>query len=609
MSRTASLDPARPRAAIAVAAAAVGALVVALAPTVAVPAQAAVAVPPTPALSGVLDSFPTYQEQSSCTPTPKPGAAKLRDLIRRTYGDYSIGIYRDCSIGGVSEHKEGRALDWMVSVRNAGQKAKAEAFLSWLTKPDSEGNPAANARRLGIMYIGWNDRFWRGYDVDRGWTELHGCFAPDRKAKGYDTICHRNHVHLSLTWEGAMAMTSYWTGKALAPTCDPGWGSDAGAPVAGAGLVPVAPVRVLDTAAGTGLDEPCRLGQPQWSSDTRMLAVQVTGRGDVPAEGVAAVAVRATTWRASAPFPTLRLRARTTSASVPAVSTWTTASYGSTVVVPVASDGTIRLSLDKGTADVRLDVVGYAPASVPAEPLGALPSGTARAVRPTAAAVGSAVKPGETRILDLSGTAGMPADGLAGVSVSVQSAATSTQGLVQVSAPGAAVPASTLRTATRASRVAQALVPTVDGRISLRNTGTSPVVLTVRVHGWWTAAAVEGAAATTTLASPVAVLNTVTGLGFKGAFTSAAARRLLVTGKAGVPAGAKAVLLQVSVLGGTKATTLWAAGSGAVPAVSANKGRWAHDLVIVPLGPDGAVSFSTTTYGAHARAVVVGYTA
>ena len=610
MSRNASLDAARPRSLGAVVAAAAAALLVALVPALGSPSEAATAVPPTPALTGALDDYPTYQEQSSCTPTPKPGAAKLRDLITRTYGPYSIGIYRDCSYGGISEHKEGRALDWMISVRNAGQKAKADAFLSWLTKPDAQGNPAANARRLGIMYIGWNDRMWRGYDVGRGWTELKGCFAAAKKSTAYDTECHRNHVHLSLTWEGAMAMTSYWTGKALAPTCDLGWGGDAGAPVAGTGLIPVTPVRVLDTAAGTGLDAPCRLGQPEWSGDTRMLSVRVTGVGDVPADGVAAVALRTTTWKTSAPFPTVRLRARTSSASVPAVSTWTTASYGSTVVVPVASDGTVRVSLDKGTADVRLDVVAWSPAaSVVVGPAESLAGGTARAVRPATVAAGSALQPGESRTLDLSGVAGMPADGLTGVSVSVLAGRTTAQSTVTIAGPGARLAASSLRTSTTAARAAQALVPTTDGRITLRNTGTAPVPLTVRVHGWWTAAAVEGGGATTTLASPVALVNTETGVGLVGAFTSSTARPVVVVGKAGVPVGAKAVLLQVSVKAGSTATTLYLRGSGAIPAVSAIAGRWAHDLVLVPLGADGTVAFSTPSKGTHVRALVVGYTA
>ena len=34
--------------------------------------------------------------------------------------------------GGRSEHKEGRAIDWMVDVRDPQQRANAEAFLGWL---------------------------------------------------------------------------------------------------------------------------------------------------------------------------------------------------------------------------------------------------------------------------------------------------------------------------------------------------------------------------------------------------------------------------------------------------------------------------------------------
>ena len=65
------------------------------------------------------------------------------------------GSVRNCTDDGISEHLEGRAWDWNVNVKNATQFAQAAQLLTWLT--DNDGY---NARRLGIMYIGYNARIW-----------------------------------------------------------------------------------------------------------------------------------------------------------------------------------------------------------------------------------------------------------------------------------------------------------------------------------------------------------------------------------------------------------------------------------------------------------------
>lgn len=406
-----------------------------------------------------------------------------------------------------------------------------------------------------------------------------------------------------------MGLTSFWSGKTLNDTCWSGWGPGPDPAVAGGDLVPVTPVRVLDTTTGVGLEQPCRLGAPRWSGDDRTLAFRVVGQGEVPEDGVATVALRVTAWGTSAPYPTVRVRSVDSAASVPAVTSWSTASYGATVIAPVASDGTVRLSIDRGTSEARVDVVGWAPPADSPAPA-ALAGGTVRTVRPAVVSgTGTSLAAGESRTIDLSGTAGMPADGLRGVALAVTVGKTTTTGVVSVSAPGASSSVGMLRTSTSASRVAQVLVPTTDGRVTLRNTGTSSLSFSLRLQGWFTATATTGNARTTLLAAPVPVVNTETSLGLAGAFTSSTARTVTVVGKAGVPVGATAVLVQVSYKAGSAAGTLWVRGSGAAPAVSAVATRWAHDLVLVPLSSAGTVSLSTTSYGAHARVAVVGYAA
>ena len=54
-----------------------------------------------------------YQAQTTCSPTAKPGVADFAARLLRAYPTTrSLGIVRACSVGGTSEHKEGRAFDW-----------------------------------------------------------------------------------------------------------------------------------------------------------------------------------------------------------------------------------------------------------------------------------------------------------------------------------------------------------------------------------------------------------------------------------------------------------------------------------------------------------------
>jgi hypothetical protein len=152
-----------------------------------------------------IEVFSPYQAQSTCNPTPKPGTLALSKLVMAAYpGTGTSGIARDCSIGGLSEHKEGRAWDWHVVYSNPKQRAQAADFVHWLFATDAYGNTFAQARRLGIMYVIWNKRIWGAYSAGSGWRPYTGADP------------HTGHMHISLSWAGAEKKTSYWTG-AVAP--------------------------------------------------------------------------------------------------------------------------------------------------------------------------------------------------------------------------------------------------------------------------------------------------------------------------------------------------------------------------------------------------------
>jgi peptidoglycan hydrolase-like protein with peptidoglycan-binding domain len=191
----------------------------ALAPTLpAVAAQAAPAYPvprPPVQLPVELDPIPANQSAKVCDPTAKAGVVAFRALILSTYtGSGDSGISRACATKGSSEHHEGRAWDWRVSATNATQAGQANALLSWMTAADSAGRHGAMARRLGIMYIIWNDRIWSPGRAAEGWRPyVHAACRNITMDQCSVTLRHRDHVHFSFTAPGAMKQTSFWTGE------------------------------------------------------------------------------------------------------------------------------------------------------------------------------------------------------------------------------------------------------------------------------------------------------------------------------------------------------------------------------------------------------------
>lgn len=148
-----------------------------------------------------VDDYGSYQPQVSCDPVAKPGVLATKALMQKKFGGGDLGIARGCGDRGLSEHKEGRAWDWALNANTAAGKKTARKALRWLTKTRG-GEPAANARRLGIMYIIWDRHtVWRTYSPTQGPTRYTGA-SP-----------HTDHMHISFTWNGASGRTAYWTGQ------------------------------------------------------------------------------------------------------------------------------------------------------------------------------------------------------------------------------------------------------------------------------------------------------------------------------------------------------------------------------------------------------------
>jgi hypothetical protein len=162
----------------------------------------AIAAPTAPTFGSAIEDDAPYQPQQTCDAVAKVGVLKFRDMVLKAYpGTGDSGITRACSDGGRSEHKDGRAWDWTASVSNSKQVAQVNDLLHWLFATDKYGNKHAMARRLGIMYIIWNAKIW---NAGSDHWDTYSCSGT--------TACHKDHVHFSFGWAGALAKTSYWTG-------------------------------------------------------------------------------------------------------------------------------------------------------------------------------------------------------------------------------------------------------------------------------------------------------------------------------------------------------------------------------------------------------------
>jgi hypothetical protein len=174
-----------------------------------IPAAVA-AKPAKPSFGPGIDPSPGYVGQRKCSPNAKPGVLAFQRLVMRAYPGTGYGsISRGCSIGGTSEHKEGRAWDWGVNARKLSQKRAAEDLFEWLFAKDARGNGYAMARRLGVMYLIFNRRIWF---PGSGWRvycrqKPRGCVAPGGGGLRHP---HDDHVHFSFTWAGAMKKTTFW---------------------------------------------------------------------------------------------------------------------------------------------------------------------------------------------------------------------------------------------------------------------------------------------------------------------------------------------------------------------------------------------------------------
>jgi hypothetical protein len=167
-----------------------------------------------------IEPLAAYEPQQVCMNGAQPAVAAFRSLVLQAFpSSADLGIVRGCGVGGLSEHKEGRAWDWGVNVNRPDQRRSAEEVISWLFATDEFGNRFAMARRLGVMYVIWDGHIWSAASAEQGWRPYKGRSA------------HTDHVHLSFNKAGAAGLTSFWRGAGISL-------SDLGLGIVTSGLLP-----------------------------------------------------------------------------------------------------------------------------------------------------------------------------------------------------------------------------------------------------------------------------------------------------------------------------------------------------------------------------------
>ena len=161
-----------------------------------------------------VEPYASYQPQTACAPKAKPGTQALGRWVVRTYGGGYGRISGPCTGGSVSEHKEGRAFDWSLNAAKAADRTRAQRFMRAIFATGPSGEPAELARRMGVMYVIWNDRIYASYDQFR--VRAYRSSSCKTLAKCSKTLRHRDHVHISLTRPGGNGKTSWYAGRVSA---------------------------------------------------------------------------------------------------------------------------------------------------------------------------------------------------------------------------------------------------------------------------------------------------------------------------------------------------------------------------------------------------------
>ena len=370
----------------------------------------------------------------------------------------------------------------------------------------------------------------------------------------------------------------------------------------GAKYHPLTPARILDSRDGTG-----GFATPWPANTTRDL--KVTGVGGVPATGVGSVVLNVTVTGGTAPshltaWPSGVTKPLASNLNWPAGDT-----RPNLVTVKVGAGGKVSLFNNAGSVHVIADVVGWYDTGTAVSGDLFTPLAPARILdsRDGTGGFASPWGAGTSRDLQVATKGGVPA-GATVVALNVTVVNGSAPSHLTVWPTGVTKPtASNLNWPTGAVRPNLVIVKLgTGGKVSLfNNGGTVDVIADVvgyfgasgdRFHPTLPHRLVDSRDGTGTTATPWAAGST---------------RNVAVASIGPVPKTAKAVVLNITVTGGTAAShlTVWPAGVAKPTASSLNwnAGQTVPNLVVVKVGDGGLASIFNNSGNAHVIADVVGW--
>src|SRR5665648_196897 len=249
------------------------------------------------------------------------------------------------------------------------------------------------------------------------------------------------------------------------------------------GFTPLSPSRLLDTRAGVGAPK-----APVVAGGT--VALQVTGRGGVPASGVSAVVLNVTV---TAPTRAGYLTVYGDGSPRPLASNLNfipAQTVPNLVIAPVGANGKVALyNGSTGTLQLVADVSGYYVAGAPSV-AGAFGSLAPSRLLDTRAGVGAPKAPvvaGGTVALQVAGRGGVPASGVSAVVLNVTVTAPTRAGYLTVYGDGTTRPLASNLNFIPAQTVPNLVIAPVgtNGKVALYNGSTGTVQLVADVAGYY----------------------------------------------------------------------------------------------------------------------------
>ena len=182
-----------------------------LAPRLVVATVALCLLSPVAAQAAPVEDYASYKPQNTCTRAAKPGTVALGHWLVKHFGGGFGPTWRRCAGSSTSEHKDGRAFDWTLDAVRPGDRNRASRFLARAFATDAAGNEHATARRMGIMYLIWNDHMYAAHDHFAKRVYLSSSCKSRKKCS--KTLRHRDHLHISLSRPGGAGRTSWYDGR------------------------------------------------------------------------------------------------------------------------------------------------------------------------------------------------------------------------------------------------------------------------------------------------------------------------------------------------------------------------------------------------------------